>query len=67
MLPACEKVIEIIVRQQLLNYFNDNNLFCKEQSGFRNNYLCETAINYVVNNWKCALDKKKRYALFSLI
>lgn len=58
-MKSMEKVLEIIVKKQLDNYVNDNNILVECQSGFRKNHSCETAINYVVQNWKDEIEKKK--------
>lgn len=43
-----EKVLEILVKKQLENYVNENNILVECQSGFRKIHSCETAINYVI-------------------
>lgn len=63
-LKTCEKLIEKIVKQQLETYFEKNKLFSKAQSGFRKNYSCETAVNYVINRWKYVGKNKKLLAIF---
>jgi len=39
-----EKVLEILVHNQLVNYLEDNNLLQECQSGFRVRHSCETAL-----------------------
>ena len=51
-LKTFEKVLETVVKQQLENYMEENNLLSKYQSGFRKKFSCETAVNYVVSRWK---------------
>ena len=63
-LKTCEKIIEKVVKQQLENYFEENNLLFKYQSGFRKKFSCETTINYVVNRWKNIRKNSKVMALF---
>lgn len=58
-LPTYEKVIEHLTKNQLQNYLDERNIITKEQSGFRENHSCETALNLVIANWKQALDDKK--------
>lgn len=58
-LPNIEKVLEINVKEQLLDYFNSNNLFDGNQSGFRENHSCETALQLTVSKWKQLLDEGK--------
>lgn len=58
-LPVYNKVLEIIVRKQVNDYFEKNNIFIPEQSGFRSKYSCESALNLILHEWKVALDNKK--------
>jgi len=43
-LPIYEKVLEILVHTQLVNYLENNNLLEECQSGFRVRHSCETAL-----------------------
>ena len=56
-LPCIEKVLEKAVHNQLVEYFNINNLFLGNQSGFRKGHSCETAIQLTVTKWKMLIDK----------
>ena len=58
-LPALEKVLESIVHTQLNSYFQSNNLFMANQSGFRSNHSCESALQLMVSKFKMALDKRQ--------
>lgn len=51
-LPVYEKVLEIIVQKQLMEYFEKNELFTECQSGFRMKHSCETALQWVLTEWK---------------
>jgi len=51
-LPIYEKILEILVHNQLVNYLEDNNLLEECQSGFRAGHSCETAIQWVISSWK---------------
>ena len=53
-----EKVVEIVVKQQLENYMEENKLLSKYHSSFRRKFSCETAVNYVVSYWKNAKNKR---------
>lgn len=57
MLPVYEKVMEMIVHKELYNYLSVNNLLCDQQSGFRRNHSCESAVQCVVTEWKDVIDK----------
>lgn len=57
MLPFCEKILELAVYNQVINYINSNNILCTYQSGFRGKHSCETALQLVTSEWKQLLDK----------
>lgn len=50
-MPSDEKMIEMIVKEQLMQYVEQNNILNKYQSAYRTNHSCETALNYVINDW----------------
>ena len=56
-LPTEEKILEKIVKAQLESFLEENKLITDVQSGFRQNYSCETAINFVIEEWKEELEK----------
>lgn len=56
MLPFCEKVLEIVVYNQLIKFITSNNILYNYQSGFRNSHSCETALQLVVSDMKSILD-----------
>lgn len=58
-LPPIEKVLELAVYHQLMEYFNHNNLFIGNQSGFRSNHSCETSLQLTFANWNEEIDKEK--------
>lgn len=49
-MPADEKFIEIIVKNQLVDYVERNKIISKNQSAFRKGHSWETIINYYVCN-----------------
>ena len=57
MLPAFEKILEKSVYLQILDYIKSKNIIDNFQSGFRENFSCESALQYVINEWKEACDK----------
>ena len=59
MLAAIEKILEKVVYVQILQFVIENNLICKFQSGFREGHSCESALQYVINEWKEACDLGK--------
>lgn len=65
-LPNDEKILEIIVKKQLIYYIEKNNLLSNYQSAFRNNFSCETALNYVISDWHKAIDKNEKVIIIAL-
>lgn len=63
-LKLCEKILEKVVKVQLEEYLEGNNILSKYQSGFRGGFSCETAVNYVINRWKNIDKNKKVMAMF---
>jgi len=59
MVPSYEKLLELVVYEQLVNYVERNNLLTEFQSGFRKNNSCESAIQSALVNWKAAVNSKK--------
>lgn len=59
MLPIYEKVLEIIVKNQLENYVESFNIITDHQSGFRKQYSCESALQTVVDEWKLEISEGK--------
>lgn len=58
-LPSYEKVLEIIVKIQFDDYIDKNKIMAEQQSGFRKNHCCETALNRVIDDWKDELELDK--------
>lgn len=58
-LPMYEKVLELVVKKQIEDYFEFNEYITEHQSGFRKYYSCETAIQTVVNDWKISISEGK--------
>lgn len=55
-LPADAKMLEII-KEQLVEYLEKNEIIYKNWSAFRKNHSCETTVNYVLNDWMIAKSK----------
>ena len=45
-IPIVSKVLERLVHNQFAPYFDENNLLCRSQSGFRKKHLTETAVTH---------------------
>lgn len=52
MLLTVEKLLETVVKEQLVNYIESNMILIETQSGYRKRFSCETAINLVITKWK---------------
>lgn len=55
-LPVYEKVIEIIVKNQLEEFVKVQQILAENQSGFRKMNSCETALNFVIQDWRDEID-----------
>lgn len=55
-LETPEKLMEMIVKEQLMNFVNKNNILIKEQSGFREKHSCESALNLVIHDWSQTIE-----------
>ena len=56
-LPAISKVIERIVHTQVLEFFTENNLLSKFQSGFRGMHSTCTALLFATDLWLRNIDE----------
>jgi hypothetical protein len=48
-LPAYEKVLESVVKTQLMNYLERNKILIDEESGFGSTYSCEISLNLTLS------------------
>ena len=65
-LSFISKVIEKCAHSQFSEYLNKNNLFAANQSGYRKNMSCETAVLKVHNDILLQIDKKSHTVLLLL-
>ena len=56
-LPVVSKVLGRLIHNQVASYFDDHNLLCKSQSGFRRMYSTETAVTYFADEILMNMDK----------
>ena len=56
-LPVVSKVPERLTHKQLASYFDDHNLLCKPQSGFRRMHSTETAVTYFADEIPMNMNK----------
>lgn len=59
MVPPYEKLLEMCVNEQLVDYIEKNNILSVYQAGFRRKNSCESALQTVLFNWKNALNNGK--------
>lgn len=59
MLPPYEKLLELTVKDQLLEYLEVNEVLTIHQAGFRKSNSCETALQSVIVKWKNAIGNKQ--------
>lgn len=52
----CSRLLESIVKEQLMNHMEDNNLFTEHQFGFRSGYSCVTQLLHIFEEWSKAID-----------
>lgn len=57
MLCTVEKLLESIVKEQLVNYIEENEMLSLYQSGYRKLHSCETSLNQVISRWKELRDR----------
>jgi hypothetical protein len=55
-LPTLSKIFERHIATQLQNYFHVTNILHPNQSGFRKNHSCQTALIRIVDTWVNAID-----------
>lgn len=56
-LPIYEKVLELVVKEQLELYLESNDIITEHQSGFRKQHSCETAIQTIIDDWKLIISE----------
>lgn len=52
-----EKILELIVKEQIQMYIQSNNIITEHQSGFRKNHSCETALQSIIDEWKLIVSE----------
>lgn len=58
-LPVDEKILETVVKRQLVSFVEENKLLHEAQSGFRDKHSCETALNLAIAVWKEEMNAGK--------
>ena len=65
-LPACSKVLERHVKEQITGHLNSNSLLYPYQSGFRSGHSTQSLLLHCTNKWYQALDQKQYVAVLFL-
>lgn len=58
-LPILSKPLETHINAHLSNFFENNNLLVENQSGFRTNHSCTSALINICDSWLKAINDKK--------
>lgn len=66
-LSVDEKIMETVVKNQLVAHLDKHNVLIPEQSGFRKSHSSETALNMAIAEWKVDIAEKKLWFPFSWI
>lgn len=48
-----------MVKGQLQEHIDNNSILIDQQSGFRKGFSCETALNFVIADWKMDREERK--------
>ena len=56
-LPTASKILEKVIKKQLVEYVEHNKILPKTQSGFRKNHSCTTALLKITNDITSCIDR----------
>jgi len=65
-LHVYEKILEMVVHKQLMRYLKSNELIAVCQSGFRSGHSYETALQWVLTDWKNAIRDRQMIGMVFL-
>ena len=57
LLPVTSKVLEVVIRDQVISYLQDHNLLSPWQSGFHPGHSTTTTLLHVTSEWYSSLDR----------
>ena len=57
---VCAKVLEHIIHSHLMNFFEDNQILCDQQHGFRKHRSCESQLLTTVQDLASGLDNQQQ-------
>lgn len=58
-LPVDEKILETLVKRQLMSFVEENNILKDAQSGFRERHSYEMALELAIAGWKEEMNDGK--------
>lgn len=58
-LPPIGKIFERALGAKIVKHFEENDLFCTHQHGFRARHSCETALVSIIDEWKENISENK--------
>ena len=58
---VCSKLMERMIRDKVMDYFESNNLFTKDQHGFRQGRSCTTQLLEILEIWSKFIDEGKAF------
>lgn len=56
-MPNDEKILECVVKEQLMEFIESNNILTENQSAYRAKHSCESALNLMISDLKEAKEK----------
>lgn len=56
-MPNEEKILECVVKEQLMKFLETNNIITENQSAYRSKHSCESALNFMISNFKEAKER----------
>ena len=57
--PYCLNLLKSTLHKHMLKHLNDNKLLHPNQSGFRENHSCQTALTHLVDQWLHNINSNK--------
>jgi hypothetical protein len=58
-LPAFKKLLKTAVKNQFIQYLEENNILIDEQSRFQSQHSCETLLELILAAWKEMIEDSK--------
>ena len=55
----CSRLLESIIKGQIMEYMEKNDMFSEHQYGFRSGYSCVTQLLHIFEEWSASIDDNK--------